>query len=89
MFFMSGDSTKEWDKYLFSGSSGWSIRNAPPPLMRVPITFTSPSKYPAQPTAGICCDAVDGNSGVSGAKRAHCPRDVSEDDRPRWICDSD
>ncbi|GAA3305109.1 hypothetical protein GCM10020295_57990 [Streptomyces cinereospinus] len=26
---MSGDSTKEWTRYLFSGSSGWSILNPP------------------------------------------------------------
>ena len=53
MFFMSGDSTKEWDKYLFSGSSGWSIRKAPAPLVRVPTTFTSPSKNPAQAAATL------------------------------------
>src|SRR6478672_11674693 len=71
MFFMSGDSTKEWDKYLFSGSSGWSIRKAPAPLKSVPVTFTSPSKNPAQPTAGV--DAVP-NKAVPVAVEAKTPK---------------
>src|SRR5215467_9272731 len=49
MFFMSGDSTKECERYLFSGSSGWSILNEPPALDSMPVTSTFPSKLPASP----------------------------------------
>src|ERR1035441_7340398 len=36
MFFMSGDSTKEWERYLLAGSSGWAILNEPPPISPLP-----------------------------------------------------
>src|SRR5260370_5457124 len=49
MFFMSGDSTKEWYRYLCAGSRGWSILKLPPPLESVPVTVTLPSKKPARP----------------------------------------
>ena len=39
---MSGDSTKECDRVLFSGSSGWSIRNEPADFDSVPCTFMLP-----------------------------------------------
>src|ERR1700730_530289 len=44
MFIISGDSTKEWDRYSLAGSSGWSILNDPPPLLRLPLMFTLPSR---------------------------------------------
>jgi hypothetical protein len=34
---------------LLAGSSGWSIRNEPPPFDRLPVTTTSPKKNPARP----------------------------------------
>jgi hypothetical protein len=49
---MSGDSTKEWYRYLCSGSRGWSILKLPPLLVNVPFTETSPSKTPAHRLAG-------------------------------------
>src|SRR6187455_2777971 len=44
---MSGDSTKECDRYLLSGSSGWSILNDPADFDTLPRTSTSPQKSPA------------------------------------------
>jgi hypothetical protein len=35
---MSGDSPKEWYRYLPAGSTGWSILNEPPLLERLPVT---------------------------------------------------
>ena len=46
---MSGDSTKEWHRYLFPGSSGWSISKPPPALLRRPVIRTLPRKTPAKP----------------------------------------
>src|SRR5215469_4373130 len=43
---MSGDSTNEWERYLFSGSSGWSILNEPLPLVSLPLTLRLPAKKP-------------------------------------------
>src|SRR5688500_9673235 len=39
---MSGDSTKECDRVLFSGSSGWSMRNEPADFESVPMTWVLP-----------------------------------------------
>src|SRR5580658_2502467 len=44
---MSGDSTKECERYLFAGSSGSSILNEPLPLVNLPKTFRSPAKMPS------------------------------------------
>src|SRR5215471_7701117 len=74
MFIMSGDSTKEWYRYLFSGSRGWSILNDPPALLKVPVTFTllssrivpplPKSVMPRLPAPSPLPDAVD--------RMAHC-----------------
>src|SRR4051794_32842518 len=46
---MSGDSTKEWLRYLCAGSRGWSIVNAPADFESVPLTRTLPLNKPAKP----------------------------------------
>src|SRR5262245_11919487 len=46
---MSGDSTNEWYRYLFAGSSGWSILNDPLPLLIEPDTVPLPEKTTARP----------------------------------------
>jgi hypothetical protein len=46
---MSGLSTKECDRYLFAGSSGWSILNEPADFESVPSTSTLPANRPASP----------------------------------------
>ena len=48
-FSISGASTNEWTRYRRSGSSGWSIWNPPPNLLRNPLTWTRPLKTPAYP----------------------------------------
>src|SRR5512139_1264431 len=58
MFIMSGDSTKEWQRYLFSGSSGWSILKEPAVLLSVPAMWTFPVKWPAQPEVAVPLTAV-------------------------------
>src|SRR6516164_7919452 len=49
MFIMSGDSTKEWERYLLAGSRGSSILKEPAALERLPSTSTSPRKNAANP----------------------------------------
>src|ERR1700722_2270672 len=44
MFIMSGDSTKEWDRYFSAGAMGSSILKEPCVLLRVPRTKTLPLK---------------------------------------------
>jgi len=46
-FFISGDSTKEWERYLLAGSSGWSILNRPPGFSIGPRMRTFPSRTAA------------------------------------------
>src|SRR5215469_4381355 len=46
---MSGDSTNEWYRYLFSGSRGWSILNEPAAFDSLPDTWTSPWNSAASP----------------------------------------
>src|SRR5262245_11614771 len=56
---MSGDSTNEWYRYLFSGSRGWSTLKPPPPLLTFPVKvappvelmFTALSRVNVLPTA--------------------------------------
>src|SRR6266849_1369530 len=40
---MSGDSTKECDRYLLAGSKGWSILKLPLPLETAPVTLRFPT----------------------------------------------
>src|SRR5262245_53087250 len=49
---MSGLSTNECERYLWAGSSGWSILNEQPSLERTPFTCTLASKEPANPPLG-------------------------------------
>src|SRR4051794_36170396 len=61
MFIMSGDSTNEWLRYLFAGSSGWSIWKPPPFLARNPFTRTvplNPGSLPSEAQAELCRTAV-------------------------------
>jgi hypothetical protein len=67
---MSGDSTNEWLRYLFAGSSGWSIWKPPPFLARNPLTTTFPLKTPALPPGGVV--AEDG--GTDRPERTQFPR---------------
>jgi hypothetical protein len=39
---MSGDSTKECERYEFAGSKGWSILKDPEPLEILPLTVRLP-----------------------------------------------
>src|SRR5258708_39820256 len=56
MFIMSGLSTKEWERVLLVGSSGWSILKEPPPLLTVPVTTKLPARkpLPLASTANTC-----------------------------------
>src|SRR6478609_11254856 len=40
---MSGDSTNEWERFLCSGSSGWSMVNDPVVFVSLPFTVRSPA----------------------------------------------
>src|SRR6185312_15778736 len=51
MFFMSGDSTKEWASHLWEGSSGWSILKPPADFKMVPCTTRLPLMVAVPKTA--------------------------------------
>src|SRR5690348_12973519 len=48
MFFISGDSTKEWFRNFSAEARGWSILNPPPDFDKVPSIWTSPVNHAAQ-----------------------------------------
>ncbi len=49
MFTISDDSTEAWTRYLFAGSSGWSILKSFTPAKMAPVTSMSPMNNPAHP----------------------------------------